>query len=148
MWTRFLPVSPDEEATLPKILVIDDDPEVRDLISCILEMEGHSVVLAEDGIKGVATHRAELPDLVITDMFMPEQGGAETIIKIRQESPDARIIAVSGGGRFDGAHPLIAAKKLGAMETLNKPFTVTELIDCVARTLGRVLVPNNQHLPI
>ena len=44
MWTRFPPVSPDEEATLPKILVIDDDPEVRDLISCILEMEGHSVV--------------------------------------------------------------------------------------------------------
>jgi two-component system, chemotaxis family, chemotaxis protein CheY len=140
----FLPVSPDEEATLPKILVIDDDSQVRGLISHILEMEGHTVVEAKNGIEGVIRHRAELPDLVITDMVMPEQGGAETIIKIRQETPAARIIAVSGGGTLDGTHPLIVAKKLGVMETLHKPFTMTELIDCVTRTLDGVLVHNNQ----
>ena len=130
---------------MPKILVIEDDSRIRDLISYILEMEGHSVVSAEDGIKGVACYRAEMPDLVITDMIMPEQGGAETIIKIRQETPDARIIAVSTGGRLDGTHPLIPAKELGVMETLHKPFTVAQLIDCVTRTLDRVLVQNNQH---
>lgn len=131
---------------MPKILVIEDDSGIRDLISCVLEMEGYSVVKAENGIQGVARHRAELPDLIITDMTMPEQGGAETIIKIRQETPAARIIAVSGGGRLDAAHPLIAARKLGATETLHKPFTVSELIDSVSRTLARVL-PQDHHSP-
>jgi FixJ family two-component response regulator len=110
-----LPVSPDEEATLPKILVIDEDSQARSLISHILEMEGHTVVAAEDGIEGVARHHAELPDLVITD----------------------RIIAVSGDGTLDGTHPLIVAKRLGVMEILHKPFIATELIDCVTRTLSR-----------
>jgi len=113
-----VPVSPHEEVTVPKILVIDDDAQIRDMISLILELEGHCVVTAENGVTGVARHCAELPDLVITDMIMPEQGGAETIIKIRQATPDARIIAVSGGGSLDGAHPLVVAKRLGAMETL------------------------------
>lgn len=122
---------------MPKILVIDDDSEIRDLISCILRIEGYSVVVAEDGIRGVALYCADLPDLVITDMIMPEQDGAKTISKIRLETPDARIIAVSGGGRLDDMHPLITAERLGAMGTLRKPFTVTELLDCVTRTLGR-----------
>jgi DNA-binding response OmpR family regulator len=138
---------PDEEAALLKILVIEDDPEIRDLISCILEMEGHSVIVAEDGVRGVARHRAELPDLVITDMIMPEQGGAETIVQIRQESPDARIIAVSGGGRLDGAHPLTIAKKLGVMETLHKPFTAEELVACIIRSLHGLTVQSNQRSP-
>jgi DNA-binding response OmpR family regulator len=141
----FVPVPPCEETTLPKILVIEDDSGICDLISYILEMEGHTVVSPEDGINGVACHRAEMPDLVITDMIMPEQGGAETIIKIRQETPDARIIAISTGGSLDGTHPLIAAKELGVMEILHKPFTVAQLIDCVTRTLDRVLVQNNEH---
>jgi two-component system chemotaxis response regulator CheY len=132
---------------LPKILIIDDDSDIRDLISCILEMEGYIVVVAEDGIKGVAQYRAELPDLVITDMVMPRQGGVETIIKIRQETPWARIIAVSGGGRLDETHPLVAAEKLGAMATLYKPFSMTELIDCAARALAQEPMHTNQHLP-
>src|SRR5579863_6153458 len=130
--------SPNEVVTMPKILVIDDGSDIRDLIAWALEMQGYTVVIAEDGIKGVARHRAELPELVITDMVMPKQGGAETIIKILQESPDTRIIAVSGGGRFGETHPLTAAKELGAMDTLHKPFTVTELLNCVTRTLAHV----------
>lgn len=123
---------------MPKILVIDDDFAVRDVISCILQMQGYSVVVAEDGIAGVAMNRAELPDLVITDMVMPEQGGAETIIKIRQESPDARIIAISGSRTFAGSPFLMVAKQLGVTETLQKPFRMSELIDCVTRTLSRL----------
>jgi CheY-like chemotaxis protein len=133
-----MPISSDRKATLPKILVIDDDFEIRDLMSCILELEGYSVVVAEDGIMGVARYCAELPDLIITDMVMPGQGGAETISKIRQETPDARIIAVSGGGRLGETHPLITAERLGAVGTLRKPFTVTELLDCVASILSRL----------
>jgi DNA-binding response OmpR family regulator len=142
-----LPVSPREEATVPKILVIEDDAEIRDLISCMLEMEGHSVVVAEDGIQGVARHRTELPDLIITDMIMPGQGGAETIIQIWRATPDARIIAISGGGQLYWTDTLIVAGELGVMDTLRKPFTMSELIDCVTRTLDRVLVQNNRHSP-
>ncbi len=132
---------------MPKILVIDDDSEVRDLIACILKMEGYSVVVAEDGVIGVAKNRAELPDLVITDMAMPEQGGAQTIIKIRQETPAARIIAISGGRRSVRVQPLAVAKQLGAMETLQKPFRMTELIDCVTRALSRLPLHYEQALP-
>ena len=138
-------LSQNEDVTLPKILVIDDEAAIRDTISVILERKGHSVVLAEDGIRGVAKYRTELPDLVVTDMNMPEQGGAETIARIRQETPDARIIAVSGGGVLDATHPLVLAKKLGAVEILRKPFTARELVDCVARALSRLLVRNSQH---
>jgi DNA-binding response OmpR family regulator len=134
-----------KELALPKILVIDDDFEVRDLISCILRMRGYRVVVAEDGIKGVAMNRAELPDLIITDMVMPEQGGAETIVRIRQETPDARIIAISGGRMFVGSRPLMVAKQLGVTETLQKPFMMTELIDCVTRTLSGM--PQQQPTP-
>jgi CheY-like chemotaxis protein len=63
-----------KDVILPNILVIDDNPEMRRLLSRILEREGHNVVLSEDGIDSVAKHRAELPDLVITDMMMPKQG--------------------------------------------------------------------------
>ena len=129
---------------MPKILVIDDDALIRDLLSCMLEIEGHSVVAAENGIEGVARHRAELPDLTITDMIMPEQGGAETISQILQATPDARIVAISGGGSLDGTHPLIVAKGLGVIEILPKPFSATELIACVTRSLIRLPVGNNQ----
>lgn len=105
------------------------------------------MVVAEDGIKGVARHRAERPELVITDMVMPRQGGAETIIKIRREVPDARILAVSGGARFGETHPLIVARKLGATDTLRKPFTVRELTSCVARSLNRTSSLNTQRSP-
>ena len=124
----------------PKILLIEDDAQIRDLISCMLEMEGHSVVAAENGIEGVARHREELPDLIITDMVMPEQGGAETIHQIRRAAPDARIIAISGGGSLDGTHLLTVAKRLGVIETLQKPFSADELIACINRLL--------RHLPL
>jgi CheY-like chemotaxis protein len=106
-----LPASSCEEATSPKILVINDDAMIRDLLSCTLEMEGHSVVAAENGIEGVARQRAELPNLTITDMIRPEQGGAKTISQILQATPDARIVAMSGGGSLNGTHPLTVAKK-------------------------------------
>ena len=71
---------------------------------------------------------------------MPEQGGAETILRIRRAVPDARIIAISGGGSLDGTHLLTVAKRLGVIETLQKPFSADELIACIDRLL--------RHLPL
>jgi CheY-like chemotaxis protein len=136
MSARMAPLAANQETTVPKILVIDDDHRIRHMLRRILEQGGHSVVLAENGIAGVARHRTELPDLVITDMDMPERGGAETIMMIRQEAPGARIIAVSGGGNLDGVHPLRVANQLGVAATLHKPFRLQELVACVSRILG------------
>jgi DNA-binding response OmpR family regulator len=120
---------------MTKILVIDDDILVRRTIARILEQGGYEVVLAEDGDKGVAKFRSERPDLVITDLIMPEKEGIETIIEMRREDPNARIIAVSGGGRVASMDFLVVASKLGAGAVLRKPFGPAELLDCVTRAL-------------
>lgn len=120
---------------MTKILVIDDDSLVRRTMSRILEQGGYEVVLAEDGDKGVAKFRSERPDLVITDLIMPEKEGIETIIEMRREDPNARIIAVSGGGRVASMDFLVVANKLGAGQVLRKPFGPSELLDCVTRAL-------------
>jgi CheY-like chemotaxis protein len=83
-----------------KILVIDDNVVVRNTIIQMLESEGYEVVSAEDGRRGLSVFRSEKPDLVITDIIMPEKEGIETIRDIRGEAPDTKIIAISGGGRM------------------------------------------------
>jgi len=121
---------------MPKVLVIDDDILVRRTISRILEDAGYEVALAEDGAKGVAKFRSDRPDLVITDLIMPDQECIETIIEMLREDPAARIVAVSGGGRLGSMDFLAVAQKLGASEILRKPFEPAELLGCVARALA------------
>ncbi|HEX5319481.1 MAG TPA: response regulator [Stellaceae bacterium] len=130
------PPNPANDMAMPKVLVIDDDHLVRRTISRILQSGGYEVALAEDGAKGVAKFRAERPDLVITDIIMPEQEGIETIIQLLRDNPSARIIAVSGGGRLGSMDFLTVANRLGAAATLRKPFEPAELLGCVARALA------------
>src|SRR5580698_255380 len=108
------PTPANDIGAQPKVLVIDDDILVRRTISRILQHGGYDVSLAEDGAKGVAKFRSERPDLVITDIIMPEQEGIETIIQLLRDNPAARIIAVSGGGRLGSMDFLTVADKLGA----------------------------------
>ena len=82
-----------------KVLVIDDDHLVRYTLSKILQRNGYHVVTASDGKRAMAVFRDERPDVVITDIIMPEQEGIETILKIRHERPEVKIIAISGGAR-------------------------------------------------
>lgn len=121
---------------MPKILVIDDDVLVRRTISRILEHGGYEVALAGDGAEGAAKFRSERPDLVITDIIMPEQEGIETIMQMLREDPHVRIVAVSGGGRLGSMDFLTVARKLGAKEILKKPFEPAELLGCVSRALA------------
>ncbi|MGH7095689.1 MAG: response regulator [Stellaceae bacterium] len=129
------PDCPEEAAGAPKVLVIDDDVLVRRTICRILEHGGYQVAVAEDGAEGAAKFRSEQPDLVITDIIMPEQEGIETIMALLRENPRARIVAVSGGGRLGSMDFLTVARKLGAKETLRKPFEPAELLGCVSRAL-------------
>jgi DNA-binding response OmpR family regulator len=110
------------------ILVIDDDTAVRRTVRLTLERAGYVVHEADNGEQGVKLYRDARADLVITDLFMPQQDGIETIQQLRMEFPDARILAVSGGMSLGAEGPLIDAMMLGADETLAKPFSKDELL--------------------
>jgi CheY-like chemotaxis protein len=118
---------------MAEILVIDDDPDIRDLLKNTLESVGHRVTVASDGRKGVEQYRAKRVDLVITDLFMPNQEGLETIKQLRADFAEIRIIAISG--KPTGGTMLAVAKRLGADAILPKPFTPEELLKTVEGVL-------------
>ena len=118
------------------VLIIDDEPQIRDLLTNILEMEGYAVRAAADGRQGVEAYRRNPADLVVTDMIMPEQEGIETIRELRQLNPQVKVVAMSGGGRIEPNTYLELAKRMGAAHTLTKPFSVQEVIDTVKRLVG------------
>jgi DNA-binding response OmpR family regulator len=129
------------------VLVIDDEPDVRDSIAQVLGRSGLAVATASDGLSGPDDFMKCPADVVIVDVIMPRSDGVEVIRKIRARYPGARIIAISGGGRFGpfGYRPgaivtgayLAAATQSGAEATLEKPFHRRELI-----ALVRSLVKN------
>jgi CheY-like chemotaxis protein len=121
---------------MAKILVIDDDPGFRKVISMTLTRAQHHVIEARDGNEGVLCFKEDRPDLVISDIVMPEKEGIATIIEIRTISPDIPIIAMSGGGANIGMQYLEAAGKLGANSLLSKPFRPADLVDLVNSMLA------------
>jgi CheY-like chemotaxis protein len=121
---------------MEKVLVIDDDSLVRDTIVRILERQGYQVLVASDGVGGLRMFHRERPDLVITDIIMPEKEGIGTIREIRGDCPDAEIIAISGGGRIGNVGFLNVAEQVGASEIIAKPFDPTDLANTVSRCLG------------
>jgi CheY-like chemotaxis protein len=125
-----------EGGGMTKILVIDDDAIVRETIIQILEDGGYEVVSAEDGKRGLASFRGEKPDLVITDIIMPEKEGIQTITEIRHDRPDAKVIAISGGGRIGNTDFLKIAQKLGASDVIAKPFDPDDFLNRVSRCLN------------
>jgi len=118
---------------MARILVIDDDADLRVMLEQTLESAGHEVILAADGKEGVEQYRTKPADLVITDIYMPNQEGLETIIKFRRHFPALAIIAMSG--RETAPTMLSIAQKLGAVEVLQKPFVADELLAAVGRAL-------------
>lgn len=119
------------------ILVIDDDKRIRLMIRRILTSAGHLVIEAEDGLKGLARFAADNPDLVISDIVMPDQEGISTIRQLRQACGKLPILAISGGGSsLAGAEYLRMATDLGATAALGKPFGAEELIATVAALLA------------
>ncbi|HVA14099.1 MAG TPA: response regulator [Stellaceae bacterium] len=121
---------------MKKILVIDDNMVVRNTIVQMLESEGYEVVSAEDGRRGLCVFRAEHPDLVVTDIIMPEKEGIETIRDIRGEAPDAKIIAISGGGRIGNTDFLKIARQLGASDVVAKPLDPDHFLEIVKSCLA------------
>ena len=115
-----------------RILVIDDEVLVRDMLRQTLERAGYEVTDAGDGKQGIVQLREQPVDLVITDILMPEQEGIETIGILRKDFPQVKILAISGGGRKGTLEVLPAAQALGAHRTVAKPFERKELLDAVS----------------
>jgi CheY-like chemotaxis protein len=122
---------------MARILVVDDDDKVRQMICDALTLHGHSVEAAGDGLRAMKRFRRRQFDLVITDIVMPEMEGLETILQIRGLSPDVAIVAISGGGSFTPGGYLKSALMLGADRALEKPFTLVQLMEAVNELLGR-----------
>ena len=118
------------------ILVIDDDPVLRRVITLALEAVGHSVLRCENGKKAVDFLTHERADLLITDILMPEMDGVETVRAARQLHPNLPILAMSGGGSFDPTDYLGMARVFGATDVLPKPFRPAELVELVAKLLA------------
>ncbi len=102
----------------------------------MLEDAGHTVAEAENGDAGIYKLGDFEADLIITDLLMPQKKGLETIAELRSSHPELKIIAISGGGRIKGVNYLETAKKLGAQEILNKPFSDEQLQIAANNVLG------------
>ena len=122
---------------MPTVLVIDDDPNVRDILRRTLGRAGYGVLEAAEGEEGLRCVREEAVDLVVTDLLMPGQEGIETILHLRTEYPDLEIIVVSGGGSLGRADDLLAtAVALGAKRSFEKPIPRAELLAAVEELVG------------
>ena len=116
---------------MARILVIDDEELARFTVANILESAGHEVVEAPNGEVGLELQNAHSFDLVVTDIIMPKKEGVETVIELRRDHPDLKIIAISGGGRTRNLDFLQLAKEFGADKILAKPFSEEELMESV-----------------
>jgi DNA-binding NtrC family response regulator len=118
---------------MARILVIDDDLDLRAMVGRMLQSAGHEVVLAADGKEGVEQYRVSPTDLVLTDIYMAGQEGLETIIELRRSDPEITIIAMSG--KPEARTMLSIAKRLGAVAMLQKPFSLEQLLQEVEKAL-------------
>jgi DNA-binding response OmpR family regulator len=123
---------------MAKILVLDDEPAILMMIKKMLEKAGYEVSVALNGKEGMKLFEKDRPDLVITDIIMPEKEGLETIFELRRMYPSLKIIAISGGGRIGPDGYLPGAKLLGANMVFQKPLVQKELLAAVATLLGEI----------
>ena len=118
------------------VLVIDDDPVFCRVVERILENDGYAVESVGDAQSGISRFGETHPDLVMVDILMPGKEGIATILELREANPDARILAMTGGGNFAAADVLRIAELLGADNSLKKPFEPAVLLDTVKRCLA------------
>lgn len=117
------------------ILVIDDNPEFRDILRAHLETNGHRVTLAENGERGVAVLESTEIEMVLTDILMPQRDGVEVLRECKKRWPDLPVIAISGGGWIGAGELLGMAERLGADQVLQKPVRRDDLIRAVDSAL-------------
>ena len=109
------------------VIIVDDDHDLRRTLCDFLDSIGYSVQQAADGNNALKLVEEEHPDLVIIDIFMPDKEGISTIMELKNDFPNVKVIAISGGGQIGSSKVLDTAEKLGADAVLGKPFSMDEL---------------------
>lgn len=117
-----------------QVLIIDDDESHLRMLKTVLEKAGYQVLTASDGLQGFEQFSQHRCDLVICDIFMPEQEGLETITEIKEKRPETKIIAISGGGaraKYVAEDILTIARDLGADQVMSKPIDIPRLLTTI-----------------
>ncbi len=121
---------------MARVLLVDDDLQIRDMLKLTLQRDGHEVTEAENGIQAVQRYESGVTDLVITDIVMPEKEGIETIMELRSLDPLVKIIAISGGGRINPDDYLNWARRFGVRYTFTKPVDREELRQAIEELMA------------
>ena len=121
---------------MARILIIDDNEEIRRLLRRVLESASHEVLEAGDGAEGLKCIGSQQMDLVITDIFMPEKDGLEMLREMRKTHPGMKVIAMSGGGQLGNMDILRMARSFGAFRVMAKPFNFREMLQAVSAALA------------
>lgn len=121
---------------MPRILIIDDNDELRGMLKLFLADAGFQVEEASNGVEGLKLAQKNRPDLVIVDILMPEKGGLETIQDMHRDAPDLKVIAISGGFKHETDSQSPFAEMFDVQRTLSKPFAPSELLKAVREVLG------------
>jgi DNA-binding response OmpR family regulator len=108
-----------------RVLIIEDNADLRDYLRLALESQDYEVLTARNGQEALGYLNGHPVDVVLTDLFMPEMDGIETIARLRKQFPDIRVVAMSGR---PGVDYLSVARELGVACTLRKPFEIDELL--------------------
>jgi CheY-like chemotaxis protein len=111
-----------------RLLVVDDDADMRLTLKLSLELAGYSVEVAANGREALQVQRSRPVDILITDIFMPDADGFEAIDAFRHEFPQTKIVVVSGGAQFTKRDYLPDAALIGVDATLQKPFEIDTLL--------------------
>lgn len=121
---------------MTRVLIVDDDADVRAGLKKILVKSGFEVDQAADGAEALERHQANPADVLIVDIYMPGMDGIEAMVRLLVEHAGVRIIAISGGGVKDQEDVLKTAARLGAVRTIRKPFTPAEVEEAVKQALS------------
>ena len=124
---------------MKRILVVDDEAQIRTMLTQMLEQEGYTVHTAENGEEGMSLVNRQAFDLVITDMIMPVKDGLKFIMELMRDYPDLKILAISGGGAIKAERYLTMAGYLGDIATLEKPFKRDIFLEVVRKQLVQEL---------
>lgn len=121
---------------MARILIVDDESEVRKPLRILLERQGHQVGEAQDGAQAAAFAEQGHYDLVITDVVMPRTGGIEAVMTLHRTHPEMGLIIMSGKIPTESESIQLLARQFGVTRILHKPFSKAELIDAVNTTLA------------
>lgn len=130
---------------MAKILLVEDDNLVRDMLTQVLQRADHQVISATNGEEATDYLRENTPDIMVTDIIMPKKSGITLISEVKNRHPNLEIIAISGGGRLDPTGYLDLSESLGASVSFEKPIDNTALLMAIDLLLHGTKEESEHH---